>query len=310
MNSLSEQEEVEVAAYREKIIDEIGYALGIGRSGVMRRLLGPLFKRPADRFGRIAARADSEVESSGISGGARRILPDFSLTVSARGTELIPADGPLLIASNHPGALDSVAIMSCIPRKDLKVLLSDVPFTRAFSAARRYFIYVPPEAAGRSATLRASIDHLRSRGSLLIFAHGDVEPDPEVSPGAWESIQDWSRSVEIMLRQVPESWLQVTIASGVLARKSVRNPIARIRKSPARRQKLAEVLQLSQQMVFPRSVRTHVHISFARPIKGMDLAKQEVMPALVRITRRLLEDHLASWRIPPRPARPIPEARR
>jgi hypothetical protein len=299
-----------VAVYREKIIDEIGYALGIGRSGVMRRLLGPLVKRPADRFGRIAARADAEVESSGISGGARRILTDFSLTVSARGTELIPAEGPLLVVSNHPGALDSVAIMSCIPRKDLKVLLSDVPFTRTFSTARRYFIYVPPETGGRSATLRASIDHLRSGGSLLVFAHGDVEPDPEVSPGAWESIQDWSRSVEIMLRQVPESWLQVTIASGVLARKFVRNPIVRIRKSPARRQKLAEVLQLSQQMVFPRSVRTHVHVSFAGPIKGVDLAKREVMPALVRIARTLLEDHLASWRIPPPPARPIPEPRR
>ena len=308
MSPQSKQEEV--AVYRDRIIDEICYALGVGRSGVMRRLLGPLFKRPADRFGRIAARADAEVESSGISGGARRILPDFSLTVSARGTELIPTDGPLLVVSNHPGALDSVAIMSCIPRKDLKVLLSDVPFTRTFSTARRYFIYVPPEAGGRSATLRASIEHLRSGGSLLIFAHGDVEPDPEVGPGAWESIQDWSRSAEIMLRQVPESWLQVTIASGVLARKFVRNPIVRIRKSPARRQKLAEVLQLSQQMVFPSSVRTHVHVSFVKPVKGVDLAKQEVMPALIRIARRLLEDHLAAWRIPARPARPIPEPRR
>ena len=309
MNPLSGQEEV-VAAYREKIIDEIGYALGIGRTGVMRRLLGPLFRRPAGRFGRIAARADAEVESSGISGGARRILPDFSLTVSARGTESIPADGPLLVVSNHPGALDSVAILSCIPRKDVKVLLSDVPFTRAFSAARQYFIFVPPETGGRSATLRASIDHLRSGGSLLIFAHGDVEPDPEVSPGAGESIQDWSRSVEIMLRQVPESWLQVTIASGALARKFVRNPVIRIRKSPARRQKLAEVLQLSQQMLFPRSVRTHVHISFAKPVKGMGLAIEEVMPALAGIARRLLEDHLSSWRITPQPARSAPEVRR
>ena len=308
MSPQSRQEEV--AVYRKKIIDEICYALGVGRSGSIRRLLGPLFNRPAGRFGQIAARADTEVKSSGISVGARRILPDFSLTVGARGTELIPPDGPLLLVANHPGGLDSVAILSCIPRKDLKVLLSDVPFTRAFVAARQYFIYVPPERRGRPAALRASIDHLRSGGALLIFAHGDVEPDPEVSPGAARSIQDWSRSVEIMLRRVPEAWLQVAIASGVLARKFVRNPIVRIRKSPARRQKLAEVLQLSQQMVFPSSVRTHVHVSFVKPVKGVDLAKQEVMPALIRIARRLLEDHLAAWRIPARPARPIPEPRR
>lgn len=286
------------AVYREKIIDEICYALGAGRSGALRRLLGPLFRGPANRFGQIAARADMEVKSSGITGGARRILPDFSLTVSARGTEWIPPDGPLLVVSNHPGGLDSVAILSSIRRKDLKVLLSDVPFTRAFSAARHYFIFVPPESTGRQAALRSSIDHLRSGGSLLIFAHGDVEPDPEVSPGAAEAIRDWSRSIEIMLRRVPQSWLQVAIASGVLAQKSVRNPIVRIRKDPARRQKLAEVLQLSRQMVFPRSIPTHVHLSFAEPVKGVELARVEVMPALIGIARRLLKDHLESWQIP------------
>jgi len=302
--------EQEVAVYREKIIDEIGYALGIGRNGIMRRLLGPLFRRPASRFGRIAARADAEVESSGISGGARRVLTDFSLIVSARGTGSIPVEGPLLVVSNHPGALDSLAILSCIPRNDVKVLISDVGFTRAFSSARRYFIYVPPQAAGRTATLRASIDHLRSGGALLIFAHGDVEPDPEVSPGAWESIQEWSRSVEIMLRRVRESSLQAAIVSGVLAQKFVRSPIVRIRKSPARRQKLAEVLQLSQQMVFSRSVRTHAHISFASPVKGGEFDKQEIMPALVNIARGLLEDHLASWHIASRPASPVAAAER
>jgi len=303
MSPPTQQEEA--AVYREKIIDEIGYALGVGRSGVMRRLLGPLFRRPAARFGRIAARADAEVESSGISGGARRVLRDFSLTVSTRGTESIPPDGPLLIVSNHPGALDSLAVLSCIPRKDTKVLLSDVAFTRAFSAARRYFIYVPPEAGRRMAALRSSVEHLQSGGSLLIFAHGDVEPDPEVIPGAWESIQGWSRSVEIMLRRVPESRLQAAIVSGVLDRRFVRSPIVRIRSSPARRQKLAEVLQLSQQMVFARSPRTRVHISFAEPVRGMDMTTEEVMPAVIRIARRLLADHLAFWQTPSLPARTV-----
>jgi 1-acyl-sn-glycerol-3-phosphate acyltransferase len=291
----------EAVVYTEKIIDEICYALGVGRSGTLRRLLGPLFRRPAARFARIAVRADAEVELTGISGGSRRILPDFSLTVSARGAERIPPEGPLIVVSNHPGALDSVAILSCIPRKDLKVLLSDVPFTRAFSAARRYFVYVPPERTGRMAALRISLDHLQTGGALLIFAHGDVEPDPEVSPGASDSIHNWSRSIEIMLRRVPESRLQVAIASGVLSKKFVRSPVVRIRKDPARRQKLAEVLQLSRQMASPRSVPTHVHVSFAEPVRALDLNKGEMMPAVIRLARRLLEDHLASWGIPALP---------
>jgi hypothetical protein len=293
--SVEPEEAPESAGYTEKIIDEIAYAIGVGRSGAMRRLLGPLFRRSAARFGRIAARADAEAEASGISGGARRVLPDFSLDVRARGLESIPKSGPLLIVSNHPGGLDSLAVLSCIPRPDVKVLLSDVAFTRALPAARRYFIFVPPRARGRADALRASVDHLQGGGSLLLFAHGDVEPDPELSPGAREAFQRWSRSVEIMLRRVPEAQLQVAIVSGVLAPKFVRNPLVKIRKSPARRQKLAEVLQLSQQMVFPRSVRTHVHISFAQAARGMGSGEETVMRALVRTAGALLDDHLASW---------------
>ncbi|MFZ2055649.1 MAG: hypothetical protein WAU81_15780 [Candidatus Aminicenantales bacterium] len=296
MSPSAEQEET--AAYRERIIDEVCYALGAGRSGAMRRLLGPLFRLPAGRIGWIAARADGEAARSGLSGGARRILPDFNLTVCSRRAELIPPDGPLLLVSNHPGALDSIAILSSIPRKDVSVLISDVPFTRALSAARRHFIYVPLRAGGRGPALRASIDHLGKGEALLLFAHGDVEPDPEVSPGAAEAIQNWSRSIEVMLREVPECRLQVAIASGVLMRRFLRSPFVRIRKDPARRQKLAEVLQLCQQVIAPRSVRTNVHISFSKPVSGADLGGKKLMPSVIRIARELLEDHLAALSIP------------
>jgi hypothetical protein len=292
MNSPGEKEDA--AGYREKIIDEVCYALGVGRSGVGRRLLGPLFRLPAGRIGRIAARADSEAARSGLSGGARRILPDFNLIVSSRRAEIIPANGPLLIASNHPGALDSIAILSCISRQDVSVLISDVPFTRALSAARRHFIFVPLGTGGRGPALRASIDHLRRNGSLLLFAHGDVEPDPELGPEASETLENWSRSVEIMLREVPECRLQVAIVSGVLMRRFARSPLVRIRKDPARRQKLAEALQFCQQVVSPRSVRTHVHISFADPVRGADLGRDDLMRTVIKIARDVLEDHLSA----------------
>jgi 1-acyl-sn-glycerol-3-phosphate acyltransferase len=290
MNPSPEREQA--VLYRDKIINEICYTLGLSRNGLMRRLLGPLFRYPASRLGRIAARADHEVGISGLSGGARRILPDLSLQPSVRGADAIPAAGPLLIVSNHPGGFDSIAILSCIPRKDLKVVLSDVPFTRAFSAARRYFIYVPPDVAGSTATLRASIDHLKNGGALLTFPYGDVEPDPELSGGSAESFQDWSRSIEIMLREVPNAWLQVAIISGVQMSKLMRSPILKIRKTAPRRQKLAEVLQIIRQIIFPPRVRTNVHVSFAKPIKASELAKGKLMPSVITITRRLLDDHM------------------
>jgi hypothetical protein len=295
MNKSAEQEEVR--GYKEKIIDEIFYALGLSRSGVMRRLLGPLFRPPANRLGRISASADSEARCSGITGGARRILPDLSLKPVVMGAENIPLEGPLLVASNHPGAYDAIAILSCIPRKDVKVVISDVGFTRAFSFASPYFIYTPKDIAGRTTALRTSIEHLNSGGGLLIFAHGDVEPEPELSPGAGEAIQDWSRSIEIMLRRVPETWLLVTIASGVLMPRFMKSPIVKIRRTVPGRQKLAEVLQMSRQMIFPQSIQTNLHISFAEPVKGMDLADDELMPAVIKIARRLLDDHLEFFKI-------------
>jgi hypothetical protein len=223
-------------------------------------------------------------------------LPDLSVWPAARGAEKIPGEGPLLVVSNHPGGLDSLAIMSFVPRKDLKVVISDVAVTRALANARRYFIYVSPNEAGRAKTLRECVAHLETSGALLIFAHGEVEPDPELGPGAAEAIQDWSRSIEIMLRRIPETWLQVTIASGAVMAKFAHHPIARIRKSAAKRQKLAEVLQISQQLLFPRSVRTDIHISFAQAVRGVDLAGNDLMLSIMRIARQLLEDHLASLR--------------
>jgi hypothetical protein len=290
MDSLFEQKAA--AVFREKIIDEIFYTFGLSRNGAPRRVFGPLFRRPAGRLGRIAARADEAAATSGISGAARRILPDLSLRVSARETETIPADGPLLVVANHPGGLDSVAILASIPRNDVNVVISDVPFTRAFEAAGRYFVFAPRGPAGRGAALRTAIERLRTGAALLIFPHGDVEPDPEMSPGSPESIGNWSRSLEIMLRKAPGTRLQVAIASGALSPRFAQSPLVRIRRSAPRRQKLAEVLQFIRQVTRPGSVRLDIHLSFAEPVEGADLIVKGTMPAVAAIAHRLLANHM------------------
>ncbi len=290
---LPDEDRETAAAFRERIITEIFYALGRKRTGPARRLLGPLFRPPAGRLARIAAKADGEAGRTGISGAARLILPDLGMSPTARGAETIPRDGPLILASNHPGGFDSVAILAAVPRPDIKVFIDDVPFTRVFSKAGRYFLYVPKTTGGRQASLRAGIDHLRAGGSLLIFPHGDVEPDPELVSGSAEALGDWSRSLEIMARRVPGAWLQTAIASGVLMPKFLRSPLVRIRKEPVRRQKLAEVLQISRQMLRPRTVRVDAHLSFGRPVRAADLARDDFMAAVIRRARALLDEHLA-----------------
>jgi hypothetical protein len=284
----------DVAVYRDKITDEICRALWFSPAGAARRLLGPLFRLPAGRFAGIIARADDEIRSSGLSGGARSVLADFSLRPTVWGAEYVPAEGPLLIVSNHPGAYDSLAIMASVPRKDLKVVISDVGFTRAFAAAREYYIYAPRDTAGRMKALRASIAHLASGGALLLYAHVEVEPDPETSPGASEALRDWSRSIEIILRRVPETRLQVSIASGILMPRFLNSPLVKMRRNAPQRQKLAEFLQVSWQMVSPRSVQPKIHLSFSAPVEGRELPRDGLMPAVIAMAERLLEDHLAA----------------
>jgi hypothetical protein len=281
-------------AYRDRITDEIVRALGLSPSGPSRRLLGPLFRLPAGRFGRSMARADEAIRAEGLPGGARSVLHDLGLEPAVQGGERIPKAGPLVVASNHPGAYDSLALMASIPRPDLKVIISDVGFTRAFEAGGLHFIFARNEKAERARALRESLRHLGAGGALLIYPHTEVEPDPETSPGAAEALSDWSRSLEIMARRVPAIVFQVAIASGVILPRFINSPLVRVRRDPARRQKLAEFLQVSTQMIFPRRVRPRVHLSFADPVEARRLPPDDVTAAVVAIARRLLETHLTA----------------
>ena len=277
-----------------RILDEIAVAFGLPRKSHWGWLVAPLFWWPTARFARVADSFDQAVAQGGISVGAQRVLPDFSLEVSVRGGETMPQQGPLLVVSNHPGAYDSLAIMASIPRRDLAVVLSDVPFLRTLNAAR-FFIFVPPDTTGRAEALRVAIRWLKQGGALLIFAHGQVEPDPAWMPGADLSIQDWSRSIEALLRKAPETCLQLCIASNVLLSRFVHSPLVKIRHQPFARQKLAEFLQVATQMIAPARVKVFPKLSFGKPLGLADLSNTALMPAVIQQARQLLQEHIAAF---------------
>lgn len=288
----------QVSVLKNRITDEIFFALGFRREGFVRRAFGPLFGAPALRFARIAARLENEVTRAGLQAGAVCVLDDFALRLNTWGAENIPGEGPLLIVCNHPGAYDSLAITASIPRRDLKLVASDVGFTRALTATSAHLIYVSTDAIERMNALRDSIQHLKNGGAILLFARGDVEPDPAFMTGADETMEEWSRSIEIMLRKVPQTQLQVAIASGFILPRFARNPLIKIRKKPFHQQKMAELFQILQQLVSPDSLgKIDVHISFARPICPAELAGEKIMLAVVRLARQHLQEHIQYYRL-------------
>lgn len=285
----------EVTRLQNHIIDEIFFAFGLSRNGWLRRISGPIFMWPAHHFAWLIARYQGLVPKIGFGGTSRKMLPDFNAVVSSHGNDQVPEFGPLIVASNHVGGIDSLCVASCIPRKDLKIMVSDIGFLHAMSISDDYFIFVPLDTAGRMVALHRAIEHLQTGGSVLVFAHGEVEPDPELMPGAADSIFDWSTSLEIMLRKAPSAKIQLSIVSGIIHRSFMRNPFVLLRRTLFARQKLAEFIQIMQQMMFPRSIRTQAHVSLSIPYALQDFGEGQIMPRLIRSAQALLQEHIARF---------------
>lgn len=284
---------------QQLILDEVAITFGAARDGLARRVFGSVFALPTGRFGRYFTAADREVGRAGLASGCCRLLADMGVGVSARGTEHLSVDSPLLVVANHPGAYDSVALASCVPRRDVKIFLWEVPFFRALPHASAWFLYATDDPIERMSALRETIRHLRAGGSVVLFGTGVIEPDPALAPGAISALRSWSRSVEIIVRQVPGLHLVLAAASGVMAPLFVRTPLRYVRRAPVDRRRVAEYLQVITQMVFPRLFEVTVRLSFAPPVTAEELAREsggrELMPAILERERRLLLDHQRAW---------------
>lgn len=128
----------------------------------------------------------------------------------------------------------------------------------------------------------------------MVFAAGEVEPDPAVLPGAAESLRKWSGSPAWLLRQVPDAVLVVSIASHVLAPSSLRSPLTRLRKERKRKQFLAETTQISQQVLLGRRFGLVPEVRFGRPLTAADLGGGRDLEAardvIVEHAQRLLAE--------------------
>ena len=278
------------------ITDEIFAAFGLPSRGWQRRLFGPVFWLPAQIFGRVMAGIDRTVAEQGVPEAAKRLLKGFVDDIQVSGKENIPREGPVLIASNHPGAYDSVAILSCLPRKDVKAVVSDVPFLRSLPAASKLMIYAIPGTQGRMTAVRGMVRQMQAGGALMIFPSGLVDPDPEVLPGAEKELDSWSKSLDLVMRRVPETKIIITIASGVLSPICLHNPLTRLRKKEWEQRKLAEFLQVIQQLVLKRKFGLSPRLTFDVALNGSELLRQssssDLHQAILWRAHQVLQAHM------------------
>ena len=287
----------EIQTLRNTLLHELIKALGLSQTSILGQVLSPFLKKATMKFAELGIGLDRVVAESGVAAGARWVLPRFVKSFSARGVGSIPDDGPLVIASNHPAAYDSIVISAHVERPDYKIIIGDIPFFEHLPHVSQHAIYAPdPENTyGRMQVIRQCISHLQDGGALLIFARGEIEPDPDFMSQADAEFGLWSRSLGIFLKRVPHTRVLVTIVSGVIARSAFRNPITLFRTQRPDRQRLAFMLQMMRQTLAGREIFGLVpRVSFGDLIGLSDTeTPEQALASITTSARRLLQSHLA-----------------
>ena len=268
--------------------DELLSAFGLGgllQRGVARRPLELLSGVSARRLARQVATYDRVVGESGLRAGGAWALERMARRVEVEGRENVPREGPLLIAANHPGLGDSLALFATIPRTDLRVVAAERPLLDALPNTSRYLLTVAEASPGRFGLVRAATRHLRDGGAVITFPGGRIEPDPAVLPGAVEALERWSASVGLFARLVPGLTVVPAIVSGVLSPAALRNPLIFLRRRREDREWLAATLQMMTPML--RNVTTRV--AFGQPVRVEGPSGRVVDRAVQEEARCLIE---------------------
>jgi hypothetical protein len=279
------------------LVFELAGSVGFRNSPLVQELAWMLFRPVTDRLARIGVKFDRDVVQFGFSTAMGNALPAFIHKVTPRGQAEIPRSGPLLIFSNHPGTYDSLIIASTLQRDDLQIISGDIPFLKNMPHAHRHFIFLVEDAvSGSTVTARRAIRHLQSGGAVLVYGYGHIDPDPAVYNDADSTIDQWSSSVDLFLKLVPQTKLVLSITSNVVSPKWRNSILYHLRRNPIDRRRLVEFGQVMTQLLFPGTFRQSPYISFDRPVELKTLKRESsgerILPAVIVRARTLLEDHM------------------
>lgn len=237
-----------------------------GRPGCLRwaerRALRLALTPFARRFRHEMEAADAAIGRRGLASAGRLLLDAYSGPVTYSGLEHVPVRGPLIVAANHPGTVDTPALMVALAtRPDLKILALDRPFLHAVPALAGRLLYVAED--GRGALVRLAAAHLRAGGALLTFPGGTIEPDPALRrPDAVASLATWSRSTELLARLAAGTAIVPAAVSGVLSRHAL--AAWPVRHRPAADRELAAAVW----QVVRRDTTIRPAVTLGEPLRG------------------------------------------
>ncbi|HTX90207.1 MAG TPA: hypothetical protein VMC09_03235 [Anaerolineales bacterium] len=293
---MSDRDE-EIHALSRYLIDEIILAAGLKKTAGTRRIFDFFLHKVTDRLSTICVTTDRMIATDGFPAATGWMAGNWVREVTRRGAGTIPPDGPLLVVSNHAGAYDVVVAPSQLGRRDIKIIASDTPFFKNLPNASQHMIYASADPRERMAAARQGIRHLQAGGSLLLFGTGLIDPDPAVYPGPESAIRNWSASIDLFLRQVPETKVVVAILSGIVLPRWAHSPLTWLRRVDWQKRRIAEYGQVIEQLFFPGPPNITPSMSIAPPVDMETLRRESgsdrVLPAVIARGESLLAEHLA-----------------
>jgi hypothetical protein len=253
-------------------------------------ILRAMFIGPARKFARQTLDFDDAIRRIGLVDAARQTLRYYVRDMRIFSAPL-PA-GPILALSNHPGMVDTLALFSALNRRDLKIIAIERPFLRALPNISDRLYYVNDDPSRRMTLIRQVSAHLHSGGAALTFPAGEIEPDPNVYPGAVDALQDWTDSVGFFVRITPETAILPVLVRGVLWDKTARHPLTHLKKGREERERLAAALQLLAHVVLNKKP-LDVTVQVGKPITVAELGSrntQVIHQAVLGEMKRLIQN--------------------
>ena len=279
-------------------IDGVLFSLNVPNTGLTRRMVTLVIGRFLSNILDVALEFDRMIVDESLTSACAWISSKCGQPIKVNWAERIPATGPVLLAANHPGYFEGMAIAAQMPRQDLKVLVGGIPYFSHLPNMKKLIIYTDRSTEKNIQGLRKEIDHLRSGVIVLIFPTGHADPDPDYMQGAFRRFEDWSESIALILRRVPETRLVPVVVSGILEPQFLNHPLARRQKEMVPMQRVAGFFQIYAQFKSPnRPPMSHPRVTFGEPIGGHTLAEQggkkDAMSHIINLCQNLLAEHMS-----------------
>ena len=259
--------EVFTIAHREML------ELAPQRGGLLRLGLDAALRVPAAMLSLSLTALDGDLARRSLGESARRRLAHYGATlVIDRRSPPLPATGPLLVVSNHPGLFDALALFASFAeagRDDLSILAARRPLLTALPNLSRRLLSIDPGASGGVA-LKKAVRHLRGGGALLHFPAGQIEPDPRVAPPGRALLLPWKPGLATLLgaaaRGRGDVRVVVAAVSGVVSRRALAVSTLASRGADRLTDAIVPLLQLTVPGLADAAIR--VRFGVARPAEA------------------------------------------